>query len=145
MTVSARHSHVRRRSPEAATHLFLIGQIVRMKSRFGISPRTAEFFRITGTLPPRDNSPQYRIRSGDERHERVATQETLEAAGFPPTGNGTALFESIFLAMAKGQKRSNREHCKPKQEKAPPKPENSFANRIKLAANANAPRRKGGN
>lgn len=96
MTVSARHNHARRRSPETATHLFRIGQMVRMKSRFGISPRTAEFFRITGTLPPRDNSPQYRIRSGDERHERVATQETLEAAGVPPTGNGTTLIERII-------------------------------------------------
>jgi hypothetical protein len=44
--------------------------------------------------------------------------------------------------MAKGQKRSNREHRKPKQEKAAPKPESSFSNQ--LAANANAPRRKGG-
>lgn len=46
--------------------------------------------------------------------------------------------------MAKGQKRSNREQRKPKQEKVPPKPETSFANQIKLAANANAPRGKGG-
>ncbi|WP_378619092.1 hypothetical protein [Nitratireductor sp. GCM10026969] len=47
--------------------------------------------------------------------------------------------------MAKGQKRSNREQRKPKQEKAPPKPENSFANQLKPAADTNAPRRKGGN
>lgn len=45
--------------------------------------------------------------------------------------------------MAKGQKRSNREQRKPKQEKAPPKPETSFSNQIKLAANANTPRGKG--
>ena len=44
--------------------------------------------------------------------------------------------------MAKGQKRSNREIRKPKQEKAPPKPESTFDNQIKLAANANAPRGK---
>jgi len=45
--------------------------------------------------------------------------------------------------MAKGQKRSSREIRKPKQEKAPSKPESTFGNQIKLAANANAPRGKG--
>lgn len=45
--------------------------------------------------------------------------------------------------MAKGQKRSNKEIRKPKQEKAAPKPETSFANQIKSAANSNAPRGKG--
>jgi hypothetical protein len=45
--------------------------------------------------------------------------------------------------MAKGQKRSNREIRKPKQEKAPPKPESTFGNQIKLASDANAPRGKG--
>jgi hypothetical protein len=46
--------------------------------------------------------------------------------------------------MAKGQKRSNREIRKPKQEKASPKSENSFGNnQIATAANANAPRGKG--
>lgn len=47
--------------------------------------------------------------------------------------------------MAKEQKRSDREHRKPKQEKAPPKPESTFGSQIKLAANANAnaPRGKG--
>ena len=45
--------------------------------------------------------------------------------------------------MAKGQKRSNREIRKPKQEKAAPKPESPFGNQIKLAANTNAPHSKG--
>jgi hypothetical protein len=45
--------------------------------------------------------------------------------------------------MAKGQKRSNREVRKPKQDKAPPKAENTFANQIKLATNTTAPRGKG--
>ena len=44
--------------------------------------------------------------------------------------------------MAKGQKRSNREHRKPKQEKAPPKPEASFSSQLKAAANTNMPRRR---
>ncbi|GGB05849.1 hypothetical protein GCM10011491_37430 [Brucella endophytica] len=45
--------------------------------------------------------------------------------------------------MAKGQKRSNREIRKPKQEKAQSKPESTFGNQIKPAANANTPRGKG--
>lgn len=45
--------------------------------------------------------------------------------------------------MAKGQKRSNREIRKPKQEKAPAKPESSFGSQIMAAANANAPGGKG--
>jgi len=45
--------------------------------------------------------------------------------------------------MAKGQKRSNREIRKPKQEKAPPKPESGLlVNPIKLAANSNTSRGK---
>ena len=66
----------------AAAHRFAIGQSVWLKNRFGMSPRTAETYRITGTLPARDNSPQYRIRNDDERHERVATEDSLiQAAG----------------------------------------------------------------
>lgn len=45
--------------------------------------------------------------------------------------------------MAKGQKRSNREIRKPKQEKGAPQPESTFADQIKSAANANSPRGKG--
>ncbi len=45
--------------------------------------------------------------------------------------------------MAKGQRRSSREIRKPKQEKAPPKPDSTFGNQMKLAANAIAPRGKG--
>jgi hypothetical protein len=45
--------------------------------------------------------------------------------------------------MAKGQKRSNREIKKPKQEKAPIKPDNPFANQNRRAANTNAPCVKG--
>jgi hypothetical protein len=45
--------------------------------------------------------------------------------------------------MAKGQKRSNREIRKPKQEKAAPKAESSFTHQLKTIANANAPRAKG--
>lgn len=46
--------------------------------------------------------------------------------------------------MAKGQQRSNREKRKPKQDKTPPKADNTFGNQIKLAANGNIQRGKGG-
>ncbi len=45
--------------------------------------------------------------------------------------------------MAKGQKRSNRETRKPKQDKAPPKAASAFGNPVKLPANANTPGSKG--
>jgi hypothetical protein len=45
--------------------------------------------------------------------------------------------------MAKGQKKSNREIRKPKQQKAPPAPESTFGAQIKQATSANAPRGKG--
>jgi hypothetical protein len=41
--------------------------------------------------------------------------------------------------MAKAQKRSNREAKKPKQAKAAPKPEGTFANQIKPADKASGP------
>lgn len=65
-------------------HRFAIGQSVRMKGRIGLSPKTAETFRITGKLPAKDNSPQYRMRSDDERHERVITEDSLEAVEAAP-------------------------------------------------------------
>jgi len=59
-------------------HRFIVGQSVRLRTKFGLSPATAEVYRITGRLPERNNSPQYRIRSDAERHERVATEDDLE-------------------------------------------------------------------
>lgn len=48
---------------EAATHLFAVGQAVRLKGGFGTFPKTVEIYRITAPLPPRGDSLQYRIRS----------------------------------------------------------------------------------
>jgi len=45
--------------------------------------------------------------------------------------------------MSKGQKRSNREIRKPKQEKAAPKADTPFASQDKLVANMNTRRVKG--
>ena len=62
-----------------ATHRFAVGQSVRLSDRRGLSTRAAEIYRITRMLPERDNSPQYRIRSDAESHERVAKEEILES------------------------------------------------------------------
>ena len=96
MIVFRQRSEAREPGPKPASHLFRVGQTVRMGSRFGVSPSTAEFYRVTATLPPRDNSPQYRIRSDEERHERVGTEDKLEAADSPKSGAGANLIERTF-------------------------------------------------
>ncbi len=60
-------------------HQFALGQAVRVKRSLGFSPGLPGSFRITGILPERHNSPQYRMRSDVERHERVMTEADLEA------------------------------------------------------------------
>ena len=82
---------------EAATHLFTTGQIVRLKGGVPLASQSANTYRITGTLPPRGDSPQYRIRNDDERYERVATQDNLEPVRISP-GSPSALFEGTFGA-----------------------------------------------
>ena len=82
---------------EAATHIFKVGQTVRVKDGFLVVPsKLPDTYRITATLPPRGNMLQYRIRSDDERHERVATEDSLEAVNTSPTGAGETLIERTF-------------------------------------------------
>ena len=81
---------------DTAKHLFTIGQAVRLKGGFGTLPRFGDIYRITGTLPPRDNSPQYRVRNDDEHHERVTTEDSLEPVGTAPQGDDTTLIERTF-------------------------------------------------
>lgn len=64
--------------PNASSHRFAVGQSVRLNSRFGVSPTAAEFYRVTATLPARDNALQYRIRSDEERYDRVTTEDSLD-------------------------------------------------------------------
>ncbi|QPC91292.1 hypothetical protein [Mesorhizobium sp. INR15] len=68
---------------DTPSHLFAVGQRVRMKSRVGLVQKTAELFEITSRLPVKDGSPQYRIRNEMETHERVTTEDNLEAADNP--------------------------------------------------------------
>ena len=96
MTATTLMQHARPMRREAATHLFAVGQAVRLRGNFGTFPKTAELFRVTGMLPPKEDSPQYRIRNQDERHERVTTQDNLEPVDIPPAGNGATLIERTF-------------------------------------------------
>ncbi|SIT56882.1 hypothetical protein [Mesorhizobium onobrychidis] len=96
MTVLSRGQRSRATPHDAAKHLFSIGQSVRLKGGFGTSPKFGEIYRITGTLPARDNLFQYRVRHDDERHERVTTQDCLEPVGPERPDEGTTLMERTF-------------------------------------------------
>jgi hypothetical protein len=78
MTAPSRVHRSRATLRDAARHLFSIGQSVRLKGGFGTLPKLGDVYRITATLPERDNLLQYRVRNDDERHERVTTQDCLE-------------------------------------------------------------------
>jgi hypothetical protein len=93
MTAASTGQRIARQFPrEDAAHAFAIGQSVRLKGGFGRTP--TEIFQVTATLPPRANSPQYRIRSEEERHERVTTQDDLEPVA--DTQSGSSLIERTF-------------------------------------------------
>jgi len=61
-----------RRDP--VQHLYAVGQCVRLTAGFNLS----RVYRITSRVPVERDSLQYRIRSDEECHERVASQESLE-------------------------------------------------------------------
>lgn len=86
---SARHI---RRQPVA--HRFAVGQLVRLKNGYSRTLTPAAIYHVTGMLPPRDNSPQYRIRNDEERHERVTTQDDLEPVN--TVQPGASLIERTF-------------------------------------------------
>jgi hypothetical protein len=82
--------------PDAATHFYAVGQAVRLKGSFGQKSQSADIYRITATLPPRGEFPQYRIRSDDECHERVTTQDNLEPVSASSASEGATLIERTF-------------------------------------------------
>jgi len=59
---------------DAVKHAYTAGQSVRLKADFNGS----RVYRIISRLPIERDSLQYRIRSDEECHERVAAQENLE-------------------------------------------------------------------
>ncbi|WP_026227879.1 hypothetical protein [Hoeflea sp. 108] len=81
---------------ETPSHLFAIGQAVRLKGGFGRTALADDIYRITGTLPAHGDSLQYRIRNDDERYERVTTQDSLEPVGMSQAVNGATLMERTF-------------------------------------------------
>jgi len=80
---------------EAATHLYTVGQVVRLRSGLRGPFRFTGICRITATLPPIGDSPQYRIQSDDEHCERVTTQDALEAVPLP-SGESATLIGGTF-------------------------------------------------
>lgn len=79
-----------------ATHLYSVGQPVRLKGSFGQQSQFADIYHITDTLPPSGGSPQYRIRNEDERYERVTKQDSLEPVSASQSGDLATLFEKTF-------------------------------------------------
>ena len=59
-------------------HKFKIGQTVRYAAPFSHS--AAADYKITLLLPTEDNELQYRIKSANEPHERVAKESQLQRA-----------------------------------------------------------------
>lgn len=92
MTTGTRGHAARTPRRETATHAFAVGQSVRLKGGFGRVP--TEIYQITATLPPRGNTLQYRIRNDEERHERVTTEDDLEAVS--KSQSGSSLIERTF-------------------------------------------------
>ena len=72
-------------------HRFSVGQIVKLTNRIGVWPKTEEIYRVTGTLPARDDALQYRIRCDNERYERVATEDNLELVRAPQNADSAAV------------------------------------------------------
>jgi hypothetical protein len=96
---------------QAGTHRFVVGQTVRLMSSFGKFARNAEIYRITGTLPPNGESPQYRIRNDDERHERVTTEDSLEPVVLQP-GDSATLIERTFGSTPSSGLRRGHHHAR---------------------------------
>lgn len=80
-------------------HRFSVGQSVRMANRFGTVKTDELFFTVTGKMPEKDRSPQYRIRSDEERYERVASEDMLQAN--EPELDIVEAAEQLFAPQAK--------------------------------------------
>ncbi len=81
---------------DSPTHLSTVGQTVRLKDGVNRPALVSEIYHITGVLPPSGDLPQYRIRSDDERRERVTTQNSLEPVSMSPSDDGENLIERTF-------------------------------------------------
>lgn len=94
MKASASRQGPRPIRSEPAAYLYAVGQEVRLKAGSNRWVQTAGLYHVTRILPLSGSLPQYRIRSADEAHERVATQDQLEAA--EDASEGAALIARTF-------------------------------------------------
>jgi hypothetical protein len=78
------------------SHRFKVGEVVRRKGTMGPLLASADLYHITATLPAIGKSPQYRIRSDNEKHERVAVQDDLDPVGTHAGNERDALLERTF-------------------------------------------------
>lgn len=70
----------RYKAPDTPVHRFAIGQKVRIKGWGGNKVKSTATYCIMATLPASGGSLQYRMRDDAEKHERIATEDNLEAA-----------------------------------------------------------------
>lgn len=86
----------RARRVSDSSHLYVVGQAVRLKSDVTQATRTPGVYLVTATFPPLGARFQYRIRSQGEGHERMTTQDDIEPATLASPGPGAALAERTF-------------------------------------------------
>lgn len=67
-----------------------MGQWVRLKNVAGLPRTTPQAFQVIGFMPPQHVANQYRIRSDDERYERVVEEGDLENIPRPGSGGEAA-------------------------------------------------------
>ena len=97
MTTTGQKGNERPARRDAPSHLFAVGQAVRLKGGYMVSTaKAANIYRVTATLPPRGDLLQYRIRNDDELHERVVTQDNLEPVDMSEARANAALIELTF-------------------------------------------------
>jgi hypothetical protein len=57
---------------------YTLGDFICFRARSHLQPKMPESFEITALLPPRDGVAQYRVRSDEEKHERVVLEDEIE-------------------------------------------------------------------
>ncbi len=62
------------------THKFRVGETVHLTAGIYVRGRTTGIYKVTQLLPSDGDEQQYRIKSENEPHERVAKQSQLERA-----------------------------------------------------------------
>ena len=74
------------------SHIYAVGQSVMLFNAF---KEADVVYHITRIFPPSGSSPQYRIRSDVERHERMVTQDDIRPVASLSAAKGRTLIERI--------------------------------------------------